>query len=70
LREALDEAMFFRESRNAELRFRHTAGHWLSFESAATCVTSDRGDIVHLAEAARTGAWRGNTRWKVPIISL
>ena len=40
------------------------------FESAATCVTSDRGDIAHLAEAARTGAWRGNTRWKVPIISL
>ncbi len=39
-------------------------------ESAATCVTSDRGDIAHLAEAARTGAWRGNTRWKMPIISL
>ena len=40
------------------------------FESAATCVTSDRGDIAHLAEAARNGAWRGNTRWKVPIIAL
>ncbi|MEU4606730.1 PIN domain-containing protein [Kribbella sp. NPDC023972] len=40
------------------------------FESAATCVTSDRGDIAHLAEAARNGAWRGNTRWKLPIISL
>lgn len=40
------------------------------FESAGTCVTSDRSDIAHLAEAARTGAWRGNTRWKVPIISL
>lgn len=40
------------------------------FQSAATCVTSDREDIAHLAEAARTGAWRGNTRWKVPIISL
>jgi hypothetical protein len=39
-------------------------------ESSATCVTSDRGDIAHLADAARSGAWRGNTRWKVPIISL
>jgi hypothetical protein len=33
-------------------------------------VTSDRADIAHLADAAHTGAWRGNTRWKVPIIAL
>ncbi|GAA1679067.1 hypothetical protein GCM10009745_23530 [Kribbella yunnanensis] len=39
-------------------------------QQGATCVTSDRGDIAHLAEAARDSAWRGNTRWKVPIISL
>jgi hypothetical protein len=39
-------------------------------ESSATYLTSDRGDIAQLAEAARSGAWRGDTRWKVPIIFL
>jgi hypothetical protein len=33
-------------------------------------VTSDRAEIAHLADAAHTGACRGNTRWKVPIIAL
>jgi hypothetical protein len=39
-------------------------------ETASTCVTSDRADIAHLADAAHTGAWRGSSRWKVPIIAL
>ena len=43
LRETLDEAQFFRESRNTELRFRHRDGHWLNFESAATCIFDESG---------------------------
>jgi PAS domain S-box-containing protein len=37
-RETLDEALFFRECRNAELRFRHSTGPWVTFESAATWI--------------------------------
>ena len=43
LRETLDEALFFREGRNTELRFRHHAGHWLNFESAATYIFDETG---------------------------
>ena len=43
LRETLDEALFFREGRNTELRFRHHAGHWVNFESAATYIFDENG---------------------------
>ncbi|HXG46396.1 MAG TPA: response regulator [Methylomirabilota bacterium] len=34
--ETFDEAMFFRESRTAELRFQHANGSWQQFESAVS----------------------------------
>jgi PAS domain S-box-containing protein len=43
LKETLDEALFFRESRNAELRFRHHNGTWLTFESAARYILDESG---------------------------
>lgn len=43
LHEALDEAHFFRESRNAELRFRRSDGQWSAFESAATYIFDEHG---------------------------
>ena len=43
LRETLDEAVFFRESRNAELRFRHAQGHWQLFESAGSFIFDEEG---------------------------
>jgi len=42
-KETLDEALFFREARNVELRFRHRDGSWLSFESAASFIFDDDG---------------------------
>lgn len=41
--DTLDEALFFREARAAELRLRHTGGHWHSFESAASYIFNDKG---------------------------
>ncbi|MEY2411214.1 MAG: two-component system, cell cycle sensor histidine kinase and response regulator CckA [Verrucomicrobiota bacterium] len=38
LREAFDEALFFHEGRNVELRLQHVNGSWLTFESAVTCI--------------------------------
>lgn len=43
LQETLDEARFFRTSRQAELRFRHQHGNWLVFESAATYIYEEDG---------------------------
>lgn len=43
LREALDQALAHREGRNAELRFRHTEGHWQTFESSVSFIYSDAG---------------------------
>jgi len=43
LEETLDEALFFREGRNVELRLRHRDGTWLSFESAASFIFDDDG---------------------------
>ena len=43
LKATLDESQFFRESRTAELRFRHRAGHWATFETAASFIFDDHG---------------------------
>ncbi len=43
LRETLDEALFFREGRNAELRFRHHNGAWRVFESAGSFIFDGQG---------------------------
>jgi PAS domain S-box-containing protein len=43
LKETLDEALFFREGRNAELRFRHANGSWITFESAASYIFDEAG---------------------------
>ncbi len=42
-KEALDEALFFRESRTAELRFRHEDGHWIGFETAVSHIFDEDG---------------------------
>src|SRR5262249_46450865 len=42
-REALDEALFFREGRNVEIRFRDAEGGWHSFESAVSFIFDDAG---------------------------
>ena len=42
-KETLDEALFFHESRTAELRFRHGQGNWISFETAASYIFDDHG---------------------------
>jgi PAS domain S-box-containing protein len=42
-KEALDEALFFRESRTAELRFRGADGAWLGFETAVSHIFGDDG---------------------------
>jgi PAS domain S-box-containing protein len=42
-KEVLDEALFFREGRNAELRFRHADGAWMTFESAASYIFDEAG---------------------------
>jgi PAS domain S-box-containing protein len=43
LKETLDEALFFREGRNVELRFRHANGAWVTFESAASFIFDETG---------------------------
>ncbi len=43
LKEALDEALFFREGRNIEVRFSHLNGGWLTFESAASYIFDEAG---------------------------
>lgn len=43
LKKALEEALFFRESRNAELRFRHANGPWQVFESAGSYIFDENG---------------------------
>ena len=40
---ALDEALFFRDSRTAELRFRHIDGHWQIFESGVSFIFDEAG---------------------------
>ncbi len=42
-RETMDESLFFHESRTAELRFRHSHGHWITFETAASHIFDDDG---------------------------
>ena len=42
-KETLDEALFFREVRNAELRFRHSNGAWSGFESSASYIFDEAG---------------------------
>ena len=42
-KEALDEALFFRESRTAELRFRNAGGAWLGFETAVSHIFNEDG---------------------------
>jgi PAS domain S-box-containing protein len=42
-KEALDEALFFRESRTAELRFRSADEVWLGFETAVSHIFADDG---------------------------
>ena len=43
LKETLDEALFFREARHAELRFRHSNQSWLTFEVAASYIFDEQG---------------------------
>ncbi len=43
LNEALDEALFFREGRNVEVRFSHLNGGRLTFESAASYIFDETG---------------------------
>jgi len=43
LKEAMDEALFFREGRTAELRLRHANGTWASFESSANYIFDEAG---------------------------
>ena len=42
-KETMDEALFFHESRTAELRFRHGHGQWISFETAVSYIFDDHG---------------------------
>jgi len=42
-RDALDEALFFREGRTVETRFRHATGGWQSFESSVSIIFDDSG---------------------------
>jgi PAS domain S-box-containing protein len=43
LRETLDEALFFREGRTAEIRYRHANGTWQTFESVVTYIFNEQG---------------------------
>ena len=43
LKTTLEEALFFREGRNAELRFRHINGSWLFFESTGSFIFDKGG---------------------------
>jgi two-component system, cell cycle sensor histidine kinase and response regulator CckA len=43
LKETFDEALFFREGRNVELRFRHANDSWATFESAASVIFDEMG---------------------------
>ena len=40
-RDTLSEALFFHESRTAEIRLRHADGHWISFETVASYIFDD-----------------------------
>jgi PAS domain S-box-containing protein len=42
-RHTLEEALFFREGRNVELRLRHAQGHWLDFESVGSYIFDEEG---------------------------
>ena len=42
-KEMMDEALFFRESRTAELRFRHANGSWMGFETAVSYIFDEAG---------------------------
>ncbi len=42
-KETLDESLFFRESRTADMRFRHTNGSWIAFETAASHIFDEHG---------------------------
>jgi PAS domain S-box-containing protein len=53
LKETADEALFFREGRNAELRFRHASGSWQYFESAVSFIFSDSGQPQHALLVSR-----------------
>ena len=43
LKKTLEEALFFREGRTAELRFRHVNGSWVFFESAGSFIFDQTG---------------------------
>jgi len=53
MREVLDEAIFFRESRTVELRLRDSKGAWMTFESAVTCILCDDGQPQRLLVVSR-----------------
>lgn len=42
-KETLHESLFFRETRTAELRFRHSDGHWIPFETAVSHIFNEQG---------------------------
>src|SRR5262245_51223114 len=53
LRDALDEALFFREGRHVEIRFQHANGTWLAFESAVNVIFDSTGRPQRVLVAAR-----------------
>ncbi len=52
-KETLDEALFFHESRTAELRLRHADGHWIAFETAASYIFDEQGRPRHALLVSR-----------------
>ncbi len=50
---AFDEALFFKEARNVELRLQHVDGSWLTFESAVTCIFEADGQPQRILVVAR-----------------
>jgi PAS domain S-box-containing protein len=52
-RDTLDTALFFRESRQVEMRFRHANGGWLACESAISVIFNQAGRPHRVLVSAR-----------------
>src|SRR5262249_17432246 len=53
LKQTADEALFLRDGRTAEMRFRHASGSWQYFESAVSFIFSDSGQPQHALLVSR-----------------